>query len=469
MQPIVTISGLRGVVGETFEVPAMRYIAAFLSYLSELKLRATNKIVVCCDGRPSGFQFSGAFCNLIREKGFEPIFFGVQPTPTAGYLTKFIHAAGGIQITASHNPGQYNGVKLFDCTGRVISGPIGKTVLERYRLGNGEQGIGNSNSPEANLNTTPYSLLPTPPEPVNEIVSPFEHLRAVCKTIRVGDVESKGFRVLLDSNNGSGSRLGRRLLESLGCEVVVLGDKLNGEFLHTPEPIAENLYQVGAEVVKNKCDIGFCQDPDADRLAIIDADGRYIGEEYTVPFCVQYALKKRHGNVVINCATSQMTEDICSQNGRICLRSAVGEANVVDLMISSKAVYGGEGNGGPIDPEVGYVRDSFVGMAQVLALMARENKSVAQLVEEIKPYSIVKTKLPFPTERLPELYDMVRERFPQATVETNDGLRLSWNGSWLLVRPSNTEPVIRAIAEAPDLALAEHLCVLVKEITEKFE
>ncbi len=469
MQPIVTISGLRGVVGETFEVPAMRYIAAFLSYLSELKLRSTNKIVVCCDGRPSGFQFSGAFCNLIREKGFEPIFFGVQPTPTAGFLTKFIHAAGGIQITASHNPSQYNGVKLFDNTGRVISGPIGKTVLERYRLGNREQGIGNSNSSEANLNTTPYSLLPTPSEPINEIVSPFEHLRAVCKTIRVGDVESKGYRVLLDSNNGSGSRLGRKLLESLGCEVVVLGDKLNGEFLHTPEPIAENLAQVGAEVVKNKCDIGFCQDPDADRLAIIDADGRYIGEEYTVPFCVRYALKKRHGNVVINCATSQMTEDICSQNGRICLRSAVGEANVVDLMISSKAVYGGEGNGGPIDPEVGYVRDSFVGMAQVLALMARENKSVAQLVEEIKPYSIVKTKLPFPTERLPELYEMVRERFPQATVETNDGLRLSWNGSWLLVRPSNTEPVIRAIAEAPDSVQAEHLCALVKEITEKFE
>ena len=462
MQPIVTISGLRGVVGETFEVPAMRYIAAFLSYLSELKLRATNKIVVCCDGRPSGFQFSGAFCNLIREKGFEPIFFGVQPTPTAGFLTKFIHAAGGIQITASHNPSQYNGVKLFDCTGRVISGPIGKTVLEQYKE------LATRNSQLATP-TTPYSLLPTPPEPVNEIVSPFEHLRAVCKTIRVGDVESKGFRVLLDSNNGSGSRLGRKLLESLGCEVVVLGDKLNGEFLHTPEPIAENLAQVGAEVVKNKCDIGFCQDPDADRLAIIDANGRYIGEEYTVPFCVEYALKKRHGNVVINCATSQMTEDICSQSGRICLRSAVGEANVVDLMISSKAVYGGEGNGGPIDPEVGYVRDSFVGMAQVLALMARENKSVAQLVEEIKPYSIVKTKLPFPTERLPELYDMVRERFPEASVETNDGLRLSWNGSWLLVRPSNTEPVIRAIAEAPDSAQAEHLCALVKEITEKFE
>ena len=459
MQPIVTISGLRGVVGETFEIPAMRYIAAFLSYLSELKLRATNKIVVCCDGRPSGFQFSGAFCNLIRENGFEPIFFGVQPTPTAGFLTKFIHAAGGIQITASHNPSQYNGVKLFDCTGRVISGPIGKTVLERYKALT-EQG-----------ESTAYCLLPTAStsESVNEIVSPYEHLRAVCKTIRVGDVESKGYRVLLDSNNGSGSRLGRKLLESLGCEVVVLGDKLNGEFLHTPEPIAENLRQVGAEVVKNKCDIGFCQDPDADRLAIIDANGRYIGEEYTVPFCVEYVMKKRHGNVVINCATSQMTEDICSQNGRICLRSAVGEANVVDLMISSKAVYGGEGNGGPIDPEVGYVRDSFVGMAQVLALMARESKSVARLVEEIKPYSIVKTKLPFPTEQLPELYKMVRERFPEAKVETNDGLRLSWNGSWLLVRPSNTEPVIRAIAEAPDLAQAAGLCDLVKEITEKFE
>ena len=455
MQPIVTISGLRGIVGETFEVPATRYIAAFLSLLSEQKLRTSNKIVLCYDGRPSGLHFSGAFCNLIRECGFDPVFFGVEPTPTAGYLTKFIHAAGGIQITASHNPSQYNGVKLFDNTGRVISGQIGKSVLERYKALTAEE--------------RSFPIEGFDAEPVNEIVSPFEHLRAVCKTIRIGDVETKGFRVLLDSNNGSGSRLGRRLLESLGCQVVVLGDQLNGDFLHTPEPIEENLAQVGAEVVKNKCDIGFCQDPDADRLAIIDEQGRYIGEEYTVPFCVQYALKKRHGNVVINCATSQMTEDVCSQYGRICQRSSVGEANVVDLMLDTKAVYGGEGNGGPIDPEVGYVRDSFVGMAQVLALMARENKTVSQLVEDIQPYSIVKTKMPFPTERLPELYQMVKEKFPGATVNTNDGLRLAWNQTWLLVRPSNTEPIIRAIAEAPQKAQADHLCALVKEITEKFE
>ena len=454
-EPIVTISGLRGLVGDSFEAPAMRYISAFLSVLKEEKTTGKKQIVLCCDGRPSGFQFSGAFCNLIRLQGFEPVFFGVQPTPTAGFLTKYIHAAGGIQITASHNPSQYNGVKLFDKTGRVISGQIGKTVLERYKslAESGES----------------YPLDGGGIEPESELISPSVHLTAVCKTVSVSAIQKKRFRVLLDSNNGSGAKQGKKLLESLGCEVVVLGDRLNGQFLHTPEPIAENLRQVGQDVVKNRCDIGFCQDPDADRLAVLDADGRYIGEEYTVALCVKQALKLRHGAVVINCASSQMTENICGESGGICLRSSVGEANVVDLMIQSKAVYGGEGNGGPIDPQVGYVRDSFVGMAQILALMAQEGKTVAQLANEIRPYYILKTKYPFPTPYLPELYQQVQQRFPEAKIETNDGLRLSWKDAWLLVRPSNTEPVIRAIAEAPDEPAARRLCDLVHDLTKNFE
>lgn len=460
-EPIVTISGLRGLVGSTFEQPALRYIDSFLELLAESSIATPETssagtlktIVLGYDGRPSGLEFRTVIEQLILSRGFNVWFLGVSPTPLVGFATRSAAAAGGIQITASHNPGEYNGIKLFDSTGRVISGQMGAAVLRRYRE---KTEAGESYDRARGC----YAAEPEASHFLPRFID------RVLETVDVPTIQNRQFKVLLDSNNGSGSTA-EPLLQQLGCQYTILGGQRNGAFLHTPEPTEENLQGVCQEMVRQGADIGFCQDPDADRLAIIDASGRYIGEEYTVALCIRRALFTRKGNVVINCASSQMSEDIARAAGFECARSSVGEANVVDKMKAIGAVYGGEGNGGPIDPNVGYVRDSFVGIAQILDLMARTEKTIAELADEIQPYSIVKTKIPFPTEKLPELYRAVIDCFPEDAICREDGLRLSNANRWLLVRPSNTEPIVRAIAEASEKQKALDLCNLVAKIAEK--
>jgi phosphomannomutase len=219
-------------------------------------------------------------------------------------------------------------------------------------------------------------------------------------------------------------------------------------------------------VREENCCIGFCQDPDEDSLALVDAEGRYIGEEFTLALCIQRALTQAstRGTIVINGATSGMSERLAENAGVQSLRSAVGEANVADMMIANKAVYGGEGNGGPIDPRVGYVRDSFVGMAQVLDLMASTEKSLAALADALPQLSIHKTTAAISTADLPRLFARLEKHFPEAETQTGDGLRLAWPNQWLLVRGSNTEPIVRLIAEADDPTQAEQLCATAADL-----
>jgi phosphomannomutase len=247
----------------------------------------------------------------------------------------------------------------------------------------------------------------------------------------------------------------------------VLGEEPDGQFAHPAEPTAENLAGVLTAVSDAGADVGFCQDPDADRLAVIDASGRYLGEEYTLAMCVDHVLRTsragilpalQNGAIVANCATSRMSQDWAERYGVPYFRSAVGEANVVDAMLAHDAVFGGEGNGGPIDPRVGYVRDSFVGMAQLLDAMAARRITIAQLADELPRYEIVKTKISLSPEKLPAALDALEKHFADASSDRLDGLRLDWPGRWLLVRGSNTEPIVRAIAEAPTAAEASALC-----------
>jgi phosphomannomutase len=286
-----------------------------------------------------------------------------------------------------------------------------------------------------------------------------DHLRAVLGTVDVESIRRRRFKVVLDSNHGAGAVLGKPLLEALGCELTVYGAEPTGQFIHRPEPTAENLREVARQSVETGADVVFCQDPDADRLAIIDAGGHYIGEEYTVALVLDHVLPQRRGHVVTNCSTSRMAADLAAKHGCTFSLSAVGEANVTDEMIRRSAVYGGEGNGGPIDPRVGYVRDSFVGMAQVLDSMAARNQTIDQLVAGLPRYEICKTTIPIARTLVPALLDRLEETFPEATASRIDGLRLDWPDSkWLLIRPSNTEPIVRAVAEATSMAAAQHLC-----------
>lgn len=441
---IISVSGLRGIVGETLTpVVASSFVAAFASQLPP------GPVIVGRDGRSSGPMLRDTIVASLRACGRDVIDADVAATPTIGVLVKSTGAAGAVQISASHNPPPYNGIKLFGGDGRVLDAITGGKIRDAYLAGTAAwcpfDQIGNTQQHD-----DPHAV----------------HFDAVLKTVDVEAIRNAKHKVLIDSNHGAGALLGVRLLKHLGCDITVLGAQPDGQFEHVPEPTAENLAGVAQQVRQAECAVGFCQDPDADRLALIDGDGRYIGEEYTLALCVQRALadSQTRGPIVINGATSGMSERLAEQAGVKAFRSAVGEANVADMMIEKKATYGGEGNGGPIDPRVGYVRDSFVAMAQVLDLMTSSGKSLAELADALPKLAICKDKASVSTDGLPELFGKLRQTYPDASADESDGLRLAWPGRWLLVRGSNTEPIVRMIAEADSESEAQALCDSAKKL-----
>ncbi|MGA2621536.1 MAG: phosphoglucosamine mutase [Thermoguttaceae bacterium] len=441
-EPIISVSGLRGVVGDSLtpEV-ALRYVAALAA------VAPPGPIIVARDGRPSGEMLSGAVHTGLQAAGRDTLEAGIAATPTAGVLVRHLRAAGAVQITASHNPAPYNGLKLFSAEGRVLPAAPGREILARYR--------------QADTSWAPHDRLGNGRELPNTLSA---HVEAVLATVDVKRIRQRRFRVLLDSNHGAGSLLGWRLLENLGCEFTILGDAPDGQFEHLPEPTAENLDGVRSAVTQFGADVGFCQDPDADRLAVIDRSGRYLGEEYTLALCVDHVLRHARGPIVTNCSTSRMSQDLAERAGASFFRSAVGEANVVDCMLAHGALFGGEGNGGPIDPRVGLVRDSFVGMARLLDMMAERERTIGELADALPRYKIVKTKVSLLPERVPAGLEALGRHFAAAAADRLDGLRLDWPGRWLLVRPSNTEPIVRIVAEAATAAEAQRLCSEAAEV-----
>ena len=439
---IISVSGLRGIVGETLtDDVARRYAAAFAGTLP------AGPIVVTRDGRANGAALVEPVVNGLSQATRREVFDGgIAATPTTGVLVRHYGCVAGIQISASHNPAEYNGLKLFSAAGRVVPGDVGQCVLEHYRMAVPPSSTRHPTCSIRHLDDTTSA-----------------HLAFIEDIVGVAQIRARHFRVLLDANHGSGSVLGTRLLERLGCEVTVLGGEADGQFAHPPEPTAENLAGVLGAVTRFGVDVGFCQDPDADRLAIIDEHGRYLGEEYTLAICADHVLRRTPGPVVTNCSTSRMTEDLARKYNVPFFRSAVGEANVVDEMLRQQAILGGEGNGGVIDPRVGLVRDSFIGMALVLDAMASRGQPVSKLADELPQYAICKTKVQLPSDAVPAALDALETNFRDAASDRLDGLRLDWSradgrGSWLLVRASNTEPIVRIIAEAPSANEAQQLC-----------
>ena len=433
---IVSVSGIRGIVGESL---TPRTALAFASALGDYT--DGGKIVLGRDGRPSGMMLRHAILAGLTAAGCEVHDIGIAPTPTVGLAVRQLQAAGGIQITASHNPAPWNGLKLFGPDGRVLSAAEGRKVQTRFESGEGR--------------CVSWNALGT----VQDYARAEEvHCNRILDLIDVPRIRAAGLRAFLDANGGAGGPLGRRLLQALQIETTCRGCEADGLFLHEPEPTAENLRDICPLVVAHHADIGFALDPDSDRLALIDETGRYIGEELTLALAVAFRLRHERGPVVINMSTSRVSEDIAAKHGCACHRSAVGEANVADKMIEVGALLGGEGNGGVLDPRVGLVRDPFIGMGLVLNLMAETGRKLSELVAELPVYHIVKDKYTVPRERLPELFESLTKRWPEATVNRLDGLRLDWPDRWLHVRPSNTEPIVRVIAEAPKESDATELC-----------
>jgi phosphomannomutase len=433
---IVSVSGIRGVMGEGLTPETTTAFAAALATHTK-----GGRIVVSRDGRPSGVVLRHAVFAGLLAAGSEVIDLDVVPTPTCGLAVRRLQAAGGIQITASHNPAQWNGLKLFAPDGMVLSAEEGSKITELFEARTFRR---------ASWQTLGKASACSQAEEW--------HCGRVLELVHVPGIRTRRPRIFLDANGGAGGPLGRRLLDALGCQAVCHACSADGLFQHEPEPVLANLQEICPLVKEHGADIGFVLDPDADRLALIDEAGRYIGEELTLALAVLFRLRQQRGPVVLNMSTSRVCEDIAKHYGCPCSRAAVGEANVVEKMREVGAVIGGEGNGGVIDPRVGWVRDPFIGMGLVLNLLADTGKTLSQLVAELPAYCIIKNKYAVDRERLPALFTALRRYWPEAEVNQLDGLRLDWPDRWVHVRPSNTEPIVRVIAEAPQAAEAERLC-----------
>jgi phosphomannomutase len=435
-QVIVSVSGIRGVVGRglTPELAA-RFAAALGTHAGG------GRVVVSRDSRPSGVMLRHAVVAGLTSAGCEVVDLGIAPTPTCGWAVRALGAKGGVQITASHNPAPWNGLKLFGPDGAVLPAAAGRQVQALYESGElrraGWDEVGAT---------------------VSDDDTAYRHPEAVLGLLDAQLLRECEFPVLLDGNCGAGGPLAIHFLKSLGCKIHALACEADGRFAHEPEPVPAHLTDVAPRVQESGSAVGFVLDPDADRLALIDENGRCLSEELTLALAVKFRLGQERGPVVVNMSTSRVIEDTAKASGVPFHRSAVGEANVVDKMREVGAVIGGEGNGGVIDPRVGWVRDPFIGMGLILNLMAVTGKRLSELADALPAYTIVKDKYEVARERLPAAFAALKGRWPEAAVNELDGLRLDWPDRWLHVRPSNTEPVVRVIAEAPDAAAARGLC-----------
>jgi phosphomannomutase len=453
---MIGVSGMRGTIGGTL-TPAVvsQFASALATWLKENAKPVTGphfRIVFGRDSRPSGFWVRDAAIAALGASGIEVIDLDIVTTPGVAMMVKHLGADAGMVCTASHNPIQWNGLKLLNSDGIAPPKSVADQIIKIY-------------SEQRASVVRVDKLIPTKKHSETHAY----HIKRVLDHVDVLGISSKRYRVVLDSVNGAGCVPTATMLSKLGVQLVHIHNTPDGQFPHEPEPTEHNLRGLAEEVKKHRAAVGFAQDPDADRLAIIDENGVYIGEEYSLALCAKWLLSKRPGAAVTNLSTSRMLDDIAAQNKSRVIRTPVGEANVVETMLRENATVGGEGNGGVIDPRIVSGRDSMVGMAYVLQLMAATGKTLSQLVAEIPKYEIVKTKFECRREDANRVVDALKKQFASEKVDTQDGIRIDWDAdrTWVHARPSNTEPIMRIIAEAPDRAKAEAKIAQVQEVVRR--
>jgi phosphomannomutase len=434
---MLSVSGARGIVGATMTpVVAAEYAAAFGSYIRDTTGHRRPRLIVGRDSRLSGAILADAAVAGLRSVGCDVVRLGIVTTPSVAVMINTHSAAGGVVLTASHNPIQWNGMKCLNQDGVAPPVDEAQQIIDRFRRKDiswvGVHELGTSRFDDTTHVT---------------------HIGRVLAAIDPGPIRARKFKVVLDSVNGAGCVAGKLLLRELGCTVHHLNGEPTGDFAHTPEPIEENLTELAAAVAQQGADVGFAQDPDADRCAVIDEAGRYIGEEYTLALCAKRMLDVHGGApMAANLSTSRMIDDIAAKyEGARVARTAVGEANVVDAMKQAGAIVGGEGNGGVIVPSVCWVRDSLSSMAIILGLMAAEDRELSRIVNELPRYAMVKHKVDLDQvggrAAIDPMMDRVREAFADERIDDADGVRIDFEDGWVHLRPSNTEPIVRLIAE----------------------
>ena len=442
---MVGVSGVRGRVGEALspEIVA-RFAAGFGAWaIGRRGAGEARTVVVGRDSRVSGPLFHRVVVGALQAVGARVIDIGLTTTPTCQLAVEHHHAAGGLMISASHNPIEWNALKFIGPSGLFLEAAEGKEM--RATL----------DSPEG----VRYATWDQLGDVVADPDAAARHVQQVLALpfLDVAGIRARRFRVALDCVHGAGVVVMPALLEALGCEVVSANMEPDGRFPRAPEPVAENLGDVERFVRESGAEVGFVVDPDVDRLALVSERGEAIGEEYTLALASRLVLRHRRGPVVTNLSTSGMVDDVARAAGVESLRTPVGEVNVAVRMRESGAVIGGEGNGGVILPELHLGRDAPVGAALLLQLLLEEKRPLSEIVADHPRYVILKDKLDRPSASLSTVYEALRSAFPDATADTQDGLRLAWPDRWVHVRPSGTEPIVRVIAEAPTAESARDL------------
>ena len=431
---MVSVSGVRGRVGAglTPEIVA-QFAAGFGAWARKRSGADSPTIVVGRDSRVSGPMFHRVVLSALQSVGCNVMDVGMAPTPTIQLAVEHHHAAGGLAITASHNPIEWNALKFIGPSGLFLDGAEAADMRSVV---------------EGDIPRVTWDKLGTLSEDADAIKR-HQDLILALPFIDVDGIRRREYHVALDCVRGAGGAFMPSFLKRLGCRVSAINLETDGRFPRSPEPIPENLGELEELVRSSGASIGFAVDPDVDRLALVSDEGKAIGEDYTLALAARVVLRHREGGVVTNLSTSRIVDDIAREQNRVVIRAPVGEVNVATRMRAEIAAIGGEGNGGVILTELHLGRDAPVGAALILQLLNEEGASLSSIVARYPRYSIVKDKLPRPAGSLDAVYKSLRKAFPDAEADTQDGLRLSWPDRWVHVRPSGTEPIVRVIAEAP--------------------
>lgn len=443
------VSGLRGWVGRSLTpTVAAEFAAAYASHLKQTSGTEAPRVVIGRDSRSSGPMIQHAAVAGLLAAGCRVIDAGVLSTPGIARLVPALKANGGLVITASHNPQPWNGIKPLGPDGAAPPAEESQKIVDRYRAGSAD-----------------YVEVDRLHAVTHETTGHTAHADAVAAQLDTAAIRKAGLTAVVDSTCGAGGPEATALLDRLGVRLTPLHGEPTGWFPHSPEPTAENLTELAETVPRENARVGLAQDPDADRLAIVDELGRYIGEEYTLALCAMHLMGLTDPphpgqpvrTVAANLSTSRLVDDLAARAGAAVIRTPVGEANVAAAMREHGAALGGEGNGGVIYTPVGWARDSLIAMGLVLEMLALTGQPLSQIVDTLPRYAMIKQKLPLGDTSPDELANRLRTTFPDQAIDNRDGVRLDWPDKWIHLRPSNTEPILRLIAEAPSEAQANAL------------
>ena len=444
---MISISGIRGVVGDGLTAQVvMKFAQAFGTYLGN------GKIVVGRDSRVTGPMFKHAVFSGLMAAGCDIIDIDVCSTPTVEMTVKKLKARGGIVITASHNPLEWNALKLIDSSGMFLDESQGKKVIE----------IADNNE----FQNVPWNQVGKVVHYEHAIE---DHIKAILKLeiISPGKIAKKGFKVVIDCVNGAGGTILPSLMKELGCDVVFINKEPTGLFPRSPEPLPENLTELCEKVVSEKADIGFAVDPDVDRLAIVSEKGNPLGEEYTLVMAINYVLGKKDGPLVVNASVTQAVDDLAAKYNTEVFRTKVGEIHVSKKMKLVKAAIGGEGNGGVILPDLLMGRDASLGIALILQQLTEFSGTISELHQSLPQYFQSKNRIEIKDMDVPLILDEILKKYKTENIDKTDGIKILWEDHWVHIRPSNTEPIIRIYSEAKSLEEADALSFkFIKEIQD---